>query len=225
MSKQILSLVLACACGMSPAAFGQITTEAPLIDAPQTEALQAQVIQTQTLQAEAPQADAPNAEPVASAEPIAKPEPVVKVAQSYWAAEGISARMRKARAITLYLMDPALAPLKAVDEARLKDAGCEYTTEDAVLIANLVDAMERNTVHSNSFTLQFEPREAVYLALGGGSEMKLLFEKPYPNQPEVLGHIDGQPVTVSKGLVEGLYQWAAKLSRVRQCEHFVGKYR
>ncbi|MBX4378137.1 hypothetical protein K4H02_24070, partial [Mycobacterium tuberculosis] len=69
---------------------------------------------------EAPQAQA------SSSEPAPRAEPVVKVEQSYWAAEGLSARMRKARAITLYLMDPALASLKAVDEAQLKDTGCEY---------------------------------------------------------------------------------------------------
>lgn len=204
--------------------------EAPLIDAPPTEALQAEALPVGTLQAQALQAQAPQAEtldpaPIANAEPIANAAPVVKVNQSYWAAEGLSARMSKAHAITLYLMDPAQTPLKAVDEARLKDTGCEYTTEDAALIANLVETMERASVRSNSFALQFEPREAVYLALGGGSEMKLLFDKPYQNQPDVLGHIDGQPVTVSKGVVEGLYRWAAKLSRARQCEHFVGRYR
>ena len=168
---------------------------------------------------EAPQAEAPN--PV----PAPRAEPLVKVEQSYWEAEGLSARMRKARAITLYLMDPAMASLKAVDEAQLKDAGCEYSTEDAALIANFAEFIERTSVRSNSFVLQFEPREAVYLALGGSSEMKLLFEKPYPNQSEVLGQINGQPVTVSKSLVEGLYRWAAKVDRVRRCENFVGKYR
>lgn len=168
---------------------------------------------------EAPQAEAPAPEPTPKAEPIAKVE------QSYWEAEGLSARMRKARAITLYLLDPAMASLKAVDEAQLKDTGCEYSTEDAALIANFVDSIERNSVRSNSFALQFEPREAVYLALGGGSEMKLLFEKPYQNQSEVLGQINGQPVTVGKSLVEGLYRWAARVDRVRRCENFVGKYR
>ena len=202
--------------------------EAPLTDAPQTEALQAEVVQAGAPQAGAPQTDAPAQEtPQAQAptpEPAPKAAPVAKVEQSYWAAEGFSAQMRKAKAISLYLLDPALQPLKAVDEARLKDAGCEYTTEDAALVANFVDAVEGASVRANSFTLQFEPREAVYLALGGGSEMKLLFDKPYPNQPEVLGQINGQPVTVSKGLVDALYQWAAKVSRVRQCEHFVGRY-
>jgi len=168
---------------------------------------------------EAPQAEAPN--PV----PAPRAEPLVKVEQSYWEAEGLSARMRKARAITLYLMDPAMASLKAVDEAQLKDAGCEYSTEDAALVANFAEFIEHTSVRSNSFVLQFEPREAAYLALGGGSEMKLLFEKPYPNQSEVLGQINGQPVTVSKSLVEGLYRWAAKVDRVRRCENFVGKYR
>lgn len=209
---------------MSQAAFGQITTEAPLTDAPPTEALQAQVVQAGTLQADAPSAEARQAETPAP-EPIAKMEPVVKVEQSYWAAEGLSARMRRARAITLYLMDPALASLKAVDEAHLKDAGCEYSTEDAALIANFAESVEGASVRSNSFSLQFEPREAVYLALAGGSEMKLLFEKPYPNQSEVLGQINGQPVTVSKSLVESVYRWAAKVGRVRRCENFVGKYR
>ena len=198
--------------------------EAPLTDAPQSEALQTEVLQAATPQAEAPmpeapQADAPN--PV----PAPRAEPVVKVEQSYWEAEGLSARMRKARAITLYLMDPAMASLKAVDEAQLKDAGCEYSTEDAALVANFAEFIEHTSVRSNSFVLQFEPREAAYLALGGGSEMKLLFEKPYPNQSEVLGQINGQPVTVSKSLVEGLYRWAAKVDRVRRCENFVGKYR
>jgi hypothetical protein len=207
---------------MSQAAFGQITMEAPLIDAPATEALQAETLPMGTLQA---QAEALNPEPIANAEPVANAAPAVKVNQSYWAAEGLNTRMRKAHAVTLYLMDPARTPLKAVDEARLKDAGCEYTTEDTALIANLIQTMERASVRSNSFPLPFEPREAVYLALGGGSEMKLLFDKPYQNQPDVLGHIDGQPVTVSKGVVEGLYRWAAKLSRARQCEHFVGRYR
>lgn len=210
--------------------------DAPLIDAPPTEALQTEALPVGALQAQArqaqaqaqaPQAEALDPAPAANAEPVANAAPAVtvKVNQSYWAAEGLSARMRKAHAVTLYLMDPAQTPLKAVDEARLKDAGCEYTTEDAALIANLVETMERASVRSNSFPLPFEPREAVYLALGGGSEMKLLFDKPYQNQPEVLGHIDGQPVTVSKGVVEGLYRWAAKLSRTRQCEHFVGRYR
>jgi len=203
--------------------------EAPLTDAPPTEALQAQVLQAGapgegTPQADAPMPDAPQAE-TPTPEPVTKAAPIVKVEQSYWAAEGLSAQMHKARAISLYLMDPALQPLRAVDEARLKDAGCEYTTEDAALIANFVEAVEATTVRANSFTLQFEPREAVYLALGGGSEMKLLFDKPYQNQPEVLGQINGQPVTASKGLVDALYRWAGKVGRVRQCEHFVGKYR
>lgn len=197
---------------------------APLIDAPQNEALQTEVIQAGTPQAEAPVPEAPQAEAPAP-EHTPRAEPVVKVEQSYWEAEGLSARMRKARAITLYLMDPAVASLKAVDEAQLKDAGCEYSTEDAALIANFAESIERTSVRSNSFVLQFEPREAVYLALGGGSEMKLLFEKPYQNQSEVLGQINGQPVTVSKSLVEGLYRWAAKVDRVRRCENFVGKYR
>lgn len=197
---------------------------APLTDAPQNEALQTEVIQAGTPQAEAPMPEAPQAEAPAP-EPTPRAEPVVKVEQSYWEAEGLSARMRKARAITLYLMDPAVASLKAVDEAQLKDAGCEYSTEDAALIANFAESIERTSVRSNSFVLQFEPREAVYLALGGGSEMKLLFEKTYQNQSEVLGQINGQPVTVSKSLVEGLYRWAAKVDRVRRCENFVGKYR
>jgi hypothetical protein len=209
---------------MSQVAFGQISMEAPLTDAPQTEALQAEVLQAGTLQAEAPMPEAPQAQ-ASSSEPAPRAEPVVKVEQSYWAAEGLSARMRKARAIKLYLMDPAMASLKAVDEAQLKDAGCEYSTEDAALIANFAESVESASVRSNSFALQFEPREAVYLALGGGSEMKLLFEKPYPNQSEVLGQINGQPVTVNKSLVEGLYRWAAKVGRVRRCESFVGKYR
>lgn len=197
---------------------------APLTDAPQSEALQAEVIQAGTPQAEAPMPEAPQAEAPAP-EPTPKAEPIAKVEQSYWEAEGVSARMRKARAITLYLLDPSMASLKAVDEAQLKDTGCEYSTEDAALIANFVDSIERNGVRSNSFALQFEPREAVYLALGGGSEMKLLFEKPYQNQSEVLGQINGQPVTVGKSLVEGLYRWAARVDRVRRCENFVGKYR
>ncbi|MCP1171504.1 hypothetical protein [Ralstonia chuxiongensis] len=197
---------------------------APLTDAPQNEALQTEVIQAGTPQAEAPMPEAPQAEAPAP-EPTRRAEPVVKVELSYWEAEGLSARMRKARAITLYLMDPAVASLKAVDEAQLKDAGCEYSTEDAALIANFAESIERTSVRSNSFVLQFEPREAVYLALGGGSEMKLLFEKTYQNQSEVLGQINGQPVTVSKSLVEGLYRWAAKVDRVRRCENFVGKYR
>ena len=220
----MISLVLACACSMSQAAFGQISMEAPLTDAPQSEALQTEVLQAATPQAEAPMPEAPQAE-APTPEPAPRAAPVVKVEQSYWEAEGLSARMRKARAITLYLMDPAMASLKAVDEAQLKDAGCEYSTEDAALIANFAESIERTNVRSNSFVLQFEPREAVYLALGGGSEMKLLFEKPYPNQSEVLGQINGQPVTVSKSLVEGLYRWAAKVDRVRRCENFVGKYR
>ncbi|WP_112188666.1 hypothetical protein [Ralstonia sp. GX3-BWBA] len=198
--------------------------EAPLTDAPQSEALQTEVLQAGTPQAEAPMPEAPQAEAPAP-EPAPRAEPLVKVEQSYWEAEGLSARMRKARAITLYLMDPAVASLKAVDEAQLKDAGCEYSTEDAALIANFADSIERTSVRSNSFVLQFEPREAIYMALGGGSEMKLLFEKPYPNQSEVPGQINGQPVTVSKSLVEGLYRWAAKVDRVRRCENFVGKYR
>ncbi|MCO5414703.1 hypothetical protein [Ralstonia mojiangensis] len=198
--------------------------EAPLTDAPQSEALQTEVLQAATPQAEAPMPEAPQAE-APTPEPAPRAAPVVKVEQSYWEAEGLSARMRKARAITLYLMDPAMASLKAVDEAQLKDAGCEYSTEDAALIANFAESIERTNVRSNSFVLQFEPREAVYLALGGSSEMKLLFEKPYPNQSEVLGQINGQPVTVSKSLVEGLYRWATKVGRVRRCENFVGKYR
>jgi len=198
--------------------------EAPLTDAPQSEALQTEVLQAATPQAEAPMPEAPQAE-APTPEPAPRAAPVIKVEQSYWEAEGLSARMRKARAITLYLMDPAMASLKAVDEAQLKDAGCEYSTEDAALIANFAESIERTTVRSNSFVLQFEPREAVYLTLGGGSEMKLLFEKPYPNQSEVLGQINGQPVTVSKSLVEGLYRWATKVGRVRRCENFVGKYR
>ncbi|MCT7327445.1 hypothetical protein [Ralstonia mojiangensis] len=198
--------------------------EAPLTDAPQSEALQTEVLQAATPQAEAPMPEAPQAE-APTPEPAPRAAPVVKVEQSYWEAEGLSARMRKARAITLYLMDPAMASLKAVDEAQLKDAGCEYSTEDTALIANFAESIERTNVRSNSFVLQFEPREAVYLALGGGSEMKLLFEKPYPNQSEVLGQINGQPVTVSKSLVEGLYRWATKVGRVRRCENFVGKYR
>jgi hypothetical protein len=209
---------------MGQAAFGQISMEAPLTDAPQSEALQTEVLQAATPQAEAPMPEAPQAE-APNPVPAPRAEPVVKVEQSYWEAEGLSARMRKARAITLYLMDPAMASLKAVDEAQLKDAGCEYSTEDAALIANFAESIERTTVRSNSFVLQFEPREAVYLTLGGGSEMKLLFEKPYPNQSEVLGQINGQPVTVSKSLVEGLYRWATKVGRVRRCENFVGKYR
>jgi hypothetical protein len=209
---------------MGQAAFGQISMEAPLTDAPQSEALQTEVLQAATPQAEAPMPEAPQAE-APTPEPAPRAAPVIKVEQSYWEAEGLSARMRKARAITLYLMDPAMASLKAVDEAQLKDAGCEYSTEDAALIANFAESIERTTVRSNSFVLQFEPREAVYLTLGGGSEMKLLFEKPYPNQSEVLGQINGQPVTVSKSLVEGLYRWATKVGRVRRCENFVGKYR
>ena len=198
--------------------------EAPLTDAPQSEALQTEVLQAATPQAEAPMPEAPQAE-APTPEPAPRAAPVIKVEQSYWEAEGLSARMRKARAITLYLMDPAMASLTAVDETQLKDAGCEYSTEDAALIANFAGSIERTNVRSNSFVLQFEPREAVYLALGGGSEMKLLFEKPYPNQSEVLGQINGQPVTVSKSLVEGLYRWATKVGRVRRCENFVGKYR
>lgn len=209
---------------MSQVAFGQISMEAPLTDAPPTEGLQTEILQAGTPQADAPKAEAPQAE-APTPEPTPRAEPVVKVEQSYWAAEGLSARMRKARAITLYLMDPALASLKAVDEAHLKDAGCEYSTEDAALIANFADAVESASVRSSSFSLQFEPREAVYLALGGGSELKLLFEKPYPNQSEVLGQINGQPVSASKSLVEGLYRWAAKVGRVRRCEGFVGRYR
>ena len=209
---------------MGQAAFGQISMEAPLTDAPATEALQAEVLQPSAPQAEAPSPEAPQAQ-APTPEPMPKAEPVVRAEQSYWEAEGLSARMRKARAITLYLLDPAMASLKAVDEAQLKDSGCEYSTEDAALIANFVDSIERNSARSNSFALQFEPREAVYLALGGGSEMKLLFEKPYQNQSEVLGQINGQPVTVSKSLVEGLYRWAAKVGHVRRCESFVGRYR
>jgi hypothetical protein len=209
---------------MGQAAFGQISMEAPLTDAPQSEALQTEVLQAATPQAEAPMPEAPQAE-APNPVPAPRAEPLVKVEQSYWEAEGLSARMRKARAITLYLMDPAMASLKAVDEAQLKDAGCEYSTEDAALVANFAEFIEHTSVRSNSFVLQFEPREAAYLALGGGSEMKLLFEKPYPNQSEVLGQINGQPVTVSKSLVEGLYRWAAKVDRVRRCENFVGKYR
>ncbi|WP_316882393.1 hypothetical protein [Ralstonia flatus] len=210
---------------MSQVAFGQISMEAPLTDAPPTEALQTEILQAGTPQADAPKVEtAPQAEAPAP-EPTPRAEPIVKVEQSYWAAEGLSARMRKARAITLYLMDPTLASLKAVDEAHLKDAGCEYSTEDAALIASFADTVESASVRSSSFSLQFEPREAVYLALGGGSELKLLFEKPYPNQSEVLGQINGQPVSASKSLVEGLYRWAAKVGRVRRCEGFVGRYR
>ncbi|NWK47084.1 hypothetical protein HWX30_22055 [Ralstonia pickettii] len=199
--------------------------DAPLTDAPPAEALQTEVLPAVTLQAQAPKLEAAPQAQAPSPESGPRAEPIAKVEQSYWAAEGLSERMRKARAITLYLMDPALASLKAVDEAHLKDTGCEYSTEDGALIANFADTVESASVRSSSFSLQFEPREAVYLALGGGSELKLLFEKPYPNQSEVLGQINGQPVSASKSLVEGLYRWAAKVGRVRRCEGFVGRYR
>ena len=210
---------------MSQVAFGQISMEAPLTDAPPTEALQTEILQAGTPQADAPKVEAAPQAEAPIPEPVPTAAPVVKAEQSYWAAEGLSARMRKARAITLYLMDPALASLKAVDEAHLKDTGCEYRTEDPALIANFADTVESASVRSSSFSLQFEPREGVYLALGGGSEIKLLFEKPYPNQSEVLGQINGQPVSASKSLVESLYRWAAKVGRVRRCEGFVGRYR
>ncbi|WP_256731158.1 hypothetical protein [Ralstonia pickettii] len=210
---------------MSQVAFGQISMDAPLTDAPPAEALQTEVLPAVTLQAQAPKLEAAPQAQAPSPESGPRAEPIAKVEQSYWAAEGLSERMRKARAITLYLMDPALASLKAVDEAHLKDTGCEYSTEDGALIANFADTVESASVRSSSFSLQFEPREAVYLALGGGSELKLLFEKPYPNQSEVLGQINGQPVSASKSLVEGLYRWAAKVGRVRRCEGFVGRYR
>ncbi|CAG2130852.1 hypothetical protein [Ralstonia mannitolilytica] len=223
MSQKIISLVLAGVCSLSQAAFGQTEPEALQLEVVQIGALQAPAPQAEAVPAGTQQAEGPQREAPAPA-PAPTAAPVVKVEQSYWAAEGLSARMRKARAITLYLMDPAVVSLRAVDEAQLKDTGCEYRTEDAALIASFADAVEATSVRSNSFTLQFEPREAVYLALGD-SGLKLLFEKPYPNQAELLGQINGQPVTASKGLVEALYRWAARLPRVRKCEAFVGRYR
>lgn len=224
MSQKIISLVLAGVCSLSQAAFGQTEPEALQLEVVQVGSLQAQAPQAEAAPLEAQQAEGPQRE-APTAEPIARPDPVIKTDRGFWAAEGLGARMRKASAISLYLMDPAAQLLKAVDEAHLKDAGCEYTTHDPALIASFAEAVESTSVHSNSFTLQFEPREAVYLTVDGGNAIRLLLEKPYPNQAEVLGLVDRQPVTASKSLVEALYRWAARLPRVRKCEAFVGRYR
>lgn len=158
---------------------------------------------------------------------LASTEPVIKANANhdYWALDGLSTRMHKATAATLYLTDPALLPLRTMDEDRLKQAGCEYTTEDTALIAKLAEAVDGAGLRHATFAPQFEPREAIYLTLSGGGQIRLLLEKPYPEQAALLGRVDDQPVTVNKGLVEALYQWAANLRRVGKCEHFVGKYR
>ncbi|WP_052321503.1 hypothetical protein [Ralstonia sp. A12] len=184
MTRTIISLALACACTLSPAAFGQATAE------------------------------------------LASTEPVAKTNHDYWALDGLSARMHRATAVTLYLTDPGLLPLRAMDEAQLKRSGCEYTTEDAALITKLVEAVDGASLRHATFSPQFEPREAVYLTLGsGGGEIRLLLEKPYPDQAALLGRVDDQPVTVSSSFVETLYQWAAKLSPVDKCEPFIRQYR
>jgi hypothetical protein len=76
---------------------------------------------------------------------LASTEPVIKANHDYWALDGLSARMHKATAATLYLTDPGLWPLRAMDEDRLKQAGCEYTTEDTALIAKLAEAIDSGT--------------------------------------------------------------------------------
>ena len=156
---------------------------------------------------------------------LASTEPVINANHDYWALDGLSARMHKATAVTLYLTDPAMLPLRTMDEDRLKQSGCEYTTEDTALIAKLAEAIDSAGLRHATFSPQFEPREAIYLTLSGGGQIRLLLEKPYSEQAALLGRVDDQPVTVNKGLVEALYQWAANVRRVGKCEHFVGKYR
>ncbi|CAJ0856193.1 hypothetical protein R20233_00385 [Ralstonia sp. LMG 32965] len=133
--------------------------------------------------------------------------------------------MRRARTVTLYLVSPHFWPMRALDEGRLKQAACEYTTTDAALIASLADVVEDAHLHSATTWISIEPREAIYLTLGGGSEIRLLFDRAYQNQPELAGSVDGQVVMVRSSFVEMLYRWAAKLNSLGTCEHFLDKYR
>lgn len=106
---------------------------------------------------------------------LASTEPVAKANHDYWALDGLSARMHRTTAVTLYLTDPSLLPLRAMDEEQVKRSGCEYTTEDPALIAKLVEAVDGASLRHATFSPQFEPREAIYLTLGnGGGEIRLL---------------------------------------------------
>jgi hypothetical protein len=127
-----------------------------------------------------------------------------------------------------------------LNEAQLNSWGCTLTTRDPARIASLIDLLKRSEIrlpHNAHPDWLGEPREAIYLTLSNGDEVKFLFSRAFLNVVGVTGLFtylpksEGLPVTGASSLPRELAVWAgdtgpiwAEASHNQQaCEYYIEK--
>ena len=136
------------------------------------------------------------------------------------AVEGIKSEIRLAKSASLYIVSPGIFFLTKLDEARVKEIGCRYATEDLAAVKNLVEIIEAVNLRTASFSADdFEPREAIYLTLRDGKTVALLFGLAEPGRQAVLGKVDGISVAADKHIADDLYRWAKGVDLVKKTSY------
>jgi len=134
--------------------------------------------------------------------------------------EGIKSEIRLAKSASVYIVSPGIFFLTKLDEARVKEIGCRYATEDLDAVENLVGIIESANLRTASFSADdFEPREAIYLTLRDGKTVSLLFGLAEPGRQAVLGRVDGISVAADKHLADDLYRWAKGVDLVKKTSY------
>lgn len=136
------------------------------------------------------------------------------------AVESIKSDIRLAKSASVYIVSPGIFFLIKLDEARVKELGCQYVTEDRVAVEKLVEIIEKANLRNASFSEDdFEPREAIYLILRDGRHIALLFGLAEAGRQAVLGRVDGISVAADKHLTNDLYRWAKDVDLVKKTRY------
>lgn len=136
------------------------------------------------------------------------------------AVDGIKSEIRLAKSASVYIVSPGIFFLAKLNEARVKEIGCQYATEDRAAVENLVGIIEAANLRTASFSEDdFEPREAIYLTLRDGKNIALLFGLAEAGRQAVLGRVDGISVAADKHLTDDLYRWAKGVDAVKKTRY------
>jgi hypothetical protein len=141
---------------------------------------------------------------------------------------------------TVVLVPPDVFYRVRLDEARLREFGCTYVSQDKSHIARLVDILTRTNIRAvSSLEGSWEIRKGIFLKLEDGSEVKLLLEKESSNYNTIRGEFtnpsifDKLPVAADVSLLKKIYKWAAQAdvpadkvdNNERNCGSFIRGYK
>ena len=147
-------------------------------------------------------------------------------ASQYWQLEKIKTTAKLADGVVVYIALPSAYYLRALDEDRLKAAGCKYETLDKALLSELIEIIGSSGLRQEVFSpSEFEPRESIYFYRENKPQLKFLFGREFVNSESLRGEVNGQQISIKKGALKEIYKWVAKLPPVEKCNSFIDQYR